>query len=410
MKKIISFILITVLTLTVLGQNKGTGLVNLTEKEKAELLRMQKEFKGAGASLLKSTLTSYGDASATKFDLREVNGVTAVRDQGVCGSCWAFSSNASLESNYALKNNAYVDFSEQSLLGCASAAGLEGDCILGGHPSIVFTWLLYNPDSFLEYEDDNPYMDNDITCTIPIVPANIHVVDAGIFLKYFANSRDDYISTVKELITGYGALSAAIQSNHPDFINHKGGNVITAKGDNLVDHAINVIGWDDSKNAWLIKNSWGTDWGDRGYAWVDYDALNLDQFMYVDTTGRDESNEATVEDIKDKVILNLADNLGANQEYQEIFVKIDDGAPFRFYMNKSGKLYHNYIPVSKGEHRIQVITKTLVKKKDKKVMIFGVLKGPLEIKGNVNYKLKYGKRIKDNIFNLEIERVKGKKK
>lgn len=389
------------------SQTVSTGLKKLTEEEKLSIEKKKKAFLGDGVKLFKSTLKSYGNPEAQKFDLRDLDAVTPIKDQGQCGSCWSFCALASIESNYALLNQTFIDLSEQSILGCTDIR--LGSCENGGHPLWVFDWLLNQPASFLQFEDNNPYKGNNNSCVYPVVKNDIKLLDAGIFYRNSAMSFEEYIATVKSMITTYGAIGAAVYSASPAFQQYSiNDDVITAKG-GYTDHVINVIGWDDNKQAWLIKNSWGTYWGHQGYGWIGYDALSIDEFMYAVVSGKDEIVVDPPLVTKDNVILNLIDNLGESQNYEEIFVKVDDNEVFRFYLNEKNKQYHNYIPLSKGEHKLQIITKSIIEKDDINTMIFGVLKGDINVQSNTNYKLKYGKVIQNNILNLEIEKVVKKK-
>lgn len=408
MKKLLSIILISFLAFSLNAQEKGKGFNDISKVEKVQLQKLKSEFTGAGGKLLKTMLKSYGDADASSFDLRKIKGVTPIKDQGRCGSCWAFSTLATIESSYALLNSSFVDLSEQSLIYCAPDE--LGSCE-GGHYYMAAIWLLTDEDSFLQHETDYPYDENNTKCpSNNIVRSNIGLTEAGFIERENFDSNQEFIQTVKLALTEFGALSAAVKTSGTSFMNYKGQGVINDSGSNLfLDHAINVIGWDDGKQAWLVKNSWGEYWGDKGYGWVGYNALGIDQFMLVETMGIDENNDKNKRDDDDqKVIFNLTDVLGKTQEYQEIYVKIDNDEPFRFYMNQKNKLYHNYIPVKKGKHKVQIVTKSVVKKNNKRAMIFGVLKGDMEFKGNRNYELKYGDLIKNNVFNLELERVKRK--
>jgi cathepsin L len=76
------------------------------------------------------------------------------------------------------------------------------------------------------------------------------------------------VNRIKKALCQYGPLSAAIRSTRA-FHAYTGG-IFDQKRPGRVNHAIVIVGWDDSKNAYLIKNSWGKDWGLNGYAWVDY--------------------------------------------------------------------------------------------------------------------------------------------
>jgi C1A family cysteine protease len=410
MKQLLFLISLIISFNSSIAQEFSTGLKPLSEQELKTLEEKRKAYMGAGEKLFKSTQNSYGNPQAKSFDLRNSNCVTPILNQGNCGSCWAFASIASIESNYALKNQQYIDLSEQSLLGCTE--GQLGNCELGGHPLLVFGWLLDDPNAFLQKETDNPYKEINNSCISPIVKTKIKLINAGVLQRENTPNFQTYIDEVKYLLTTYGALTVGIHAeNLTEFRNYKGNGVITTKTSIAQDHAVNVIGWDDDKQAWLIKNSWGTYWGDNGYGWVGYDALNINFFMFAETSGEDENNKQD-ESIngKEKLIFNLVDNLGKTQDYQEIFVKIGDGEPFRFYMNEKNKQYHNYIPVDKGKQRVQIITKSVVTKNNKKAMIFGVLNGELDFDKSMNYKLKYNEVIKDNIFNLEIEKVVNKSK
>lgn len=85
--------------------------------------------------------------------------VTPIKDQGGCGSCWAFAATGSLEGAYFLKGNTLTSFSEQQLVECSHAQGNEG--CNGGFPSYAFVYL---KDHYIETEDSYPYTGYDIKC------------------------------------------------------------------------------------------------------------------------------------------------------------------------------------------------------------------------------------------------------
>jgi len=407
MKKIVFALIAYLFIFNGFAQNYGTGLIPLTEFQKKQIEKSVKDFNGDGNYLVKATVKSVADPTAKKFDLRDYNAVTSIKNQGMCGSCWAFATLSAIESNYALKNGKHLDLAEQTMLSCAKV----GNCG-GSNPALVYVWLLEDTTAYLQNEKDNPYKEINTTnkevsvsCTYPIIKNNdVKVINFNGFFRDEASSKEEYIATVKEFLVEYGAVNCVLWSNNPEFQNYKGeNNVIKSKSDKI-DHAVNIIGWDDDKQAWLIKNSWGTLWGNNGFAWIDYDALPLDQFMFVETAGIDDNNKKPLEEKKKTdAIINISDVLGKKQEYQEIFVKIDDKEPFRFFMNQQGKLYHNYVPIAKGERKIQIITKSIVTKDDKRIMIFGMINTKLNVTGNKNYKLKYAKVIKNNVYELALE-------
>ena len=368
--------------------DKGRGFEIPTQEKIMKSKKLKANFMGAGNDLYEMTVQTYGDASASHFDLRDINGVTPVRDEGGCGSCWAFSAAAAIESNYALKNKKQIDLSEQGILGCSGA----GNCVFGGWYTQVFSWLMDDSTSYLTLENNFPYIGQDYcqtnTNSVDIKVTNYGMIDTG------------SVSAIKEALVKYGAVSAALYSNNADFIGYTTG-VIRGNNDSGPDHAITIIGWDDDLQAWLIKNSWSEYWGDKGYAWVGYDACNISYGSWVDLSAEDNASPETI--TENKIILNFIDELGKSQTYQDIYVKIDEQPPFHFYMNEQQKEYHNYVPVDKGSHKIQIITKSIIEKNGKNSMIFGVLKGDIEVDENKDYKLKYDKVIKNNVFNLSIK-------
>src|SRR5690606_18271938 len=389
MKKIILIITTLVFGLNY-AQNdqKGRGFNAPTKEEITQTQKLKSNFIGVGEDIYEITVTTYGDPTAPKFDLRDINGVASIKDQGACGSCWAFSAAAALESNYALKNSELIDLSEQGILGCSGA----GSCLYGGWYTDVFSWLMDDATASVTKESEFPYQGIDV-CQTETIPTNIKVTNFGLL-------SGSSTKEIKEALVKYGAVSAALYSNNLDFMGYSGG-VIRGNNDYMPDHAITITGWDDNKQAWLIKNSWGELWGEKGYGWIGYDSCSLSYVSWVDVSGSD--RPAPVEITENMAILNLVDQLGNTQAYQDIYVKIDDGQPFHFYMNEKNKQYQNHVPVQKGKHRIQIITKSIVEKNGKNSMIFGVLKGDIEINENKDYKLKYDKVIKDNVFNLKIE-------
>jgi len=369
-------------------QDKGKGFTPPTKEEVVVTKKLKANFIGAGASLYESTTKNFGDTNSKRFDLRTVNGVTKIKDQKNCGSCWAFSAAAALESNYALKNNEFIDISEQGILGCSGA----GSCSTGGWYTDVFAWLMDNVSAYVTTEDQFPYQAQDV-CKTNLTPIDLKVTNFGML-------QDGNISQIKEALTKYGAVSAALFSNNADFMNYKSG-VITGNNGNYPDHAIAIVGWDDDLQAWLIRNSWGEFWGDKGYAWVGYNACSISFGSWVDVSSKDNVQPEPV--TKDKAVINFIDQLAKAQAYQEIYVKIDENEPFRFYMNEQNKQYHNYVPVAKGKHKIQLITKSIVEKNGKNTMIFGILKGDLTVDQNKSYKIMYDSVLKNNVFNLKLK-------
>lgn len=229
-------------------------------------------------------------ANAGKLDLRDYHIITPVRAQA-CGNCWTYSSMGAYESNYLLthfKENytaddpnspANLNLAEQQMLSCSGA----GDCT-GGWMSGVFNWLETSKTS-LSRETANPDKGWSGPSCGNIVPAptnDYRVKD----WDFIADSDDNWavptVAQMKNAIVTHGAVTAAFIASSADFdaffTNYTDGVYNLPYNSNFCNtvscifHAITIVGWDDSKQAWLFKNSWGPGWGNNGYGWMGYNS------------------------------------------------------------------------------------------------------------------------------------------
>lgn len=225
-----------------------------------------------------NTGNKYGNPQQKSFDLRTIQGVTPVREQNTCGSCWSFTTVAVIESNIMLHSKGAspnnLDLSEQQVLDCSNG----GSC-WGGWYGTAFTWAKNNQVSFAN-EKDNPYKGADKSCTNSS-KTNFYLKD---FDRVTPSKAIANVADIKEAICQHGAVATAVNATKM-FLGYRSGIFDeNAKGD--INHAITIIGWDDAKHAWLLKNSWGSDWGDNGYMWIDYDSNLIGSYAYwVETSG-----------------------------------------------------------------------------------------------------------------------------
>ena len=200
------------------------------------------------------------------WDWRDHNGVTAIRNQGGCGSCWAFGAIGSFESLLLIKDSISSDLSEQHLVSCNTWGwGCNG----GWWPHD----MLVNPGGVLEA--DFPYLASDVPCGGPYdFPFQL-----GGWAYVDGDNQVPSVDKIKEAIQTYGPVCAAVYVG-TYFQSYTGGvfdkdessgNGFCGCGQpSQVNHAIVLIGWDDSKQAWLLRNSWGSGWGESGYMWIKY--------------------------------------------------------------------------------------------------------------------------------------------
>ena len=208
---------------------------------------------------------------AASFDWRTLNMVAPVRSQA-CGDCWEFTAMGAYEASYALRNNQLVDTSEQYVLNCANA----GDCG-GGWWMPVFDFLIRHGDA---READDPYTGNDHQRC----PTGLNTRFRASAWGFVANDQATIpaVADVKKALCEHGPLATAVFVD-PAFQAYTGGvfDEHTQRFD-WINHGVVIIGWDDAKKAWLIKNSWGPGWGEtggqgssKGFMWIAYNTNNI---------------------------------------------------------------------------------------------------------------------------------------
>jgi len=191
-------------------------------------------------------------AAARAFDWRALGKVTPIRNQGGCGSCWAFATLGAYEGSYLIRNNKTADGSEQQILNCSGV----GTCAGGWW---AFDFLVPTGTST---EVSYPYTANDLPCKSQIATP-FHAVTWG-YVKPDGSIPSQ--SETKQALCKYGPLSVAVT---PAFQAYTG-DIFNENDQGNINHGVTLIGWDDDKGAWLIKNSWGAGWGLAGYMWISY--------------------------------------------------------------------------------------------------------------------------------------------
>jgi len=217
--------------------------------------------------------TPVGDATCspgnTAWSWKEY--VEEPRSQGACGSCWAFATLSVFEAAERIVNNLGLDFSEQHIVDCAHATGFYGSdedagSCRGGYMHMVFDYL---EEEGAALEDKVPYQAKELTCN----PDNAtkHKVAAWGFVDQW--SKVPSTAKLKESICKHGPAAVAVHVNE-SFRMYAGG-VYDDNVDAQVNHAVVLVGWDDLRGAWLLRNSWGTWWGEDGYMWIKYGSNNV---------------------------------------------------------------------------------------------------------------------------------------
>jgi len=244
------------------------------------------EAHNAGQNGWKMAMNSFGDMTSVEFKARMASGlrakapragkakkmlgalnisalpasvdwttkgaVTPVKNQGQCGSCWAFSTTGALEGATFLATGKLLSLSEQELVDCSSSAGNQG--CNGGLMDNAFTWI--NSNGGLGSEAAYPYTGTDGTCH-----AATSVASVGSHTDVTPNSDTAMMTAIAQQ-----PVSIAVEADQSSFQFYSSGVMTAACGTNL-DHGVLAVGYgtDSGADYYKVKNSWGADWGMSGY-------------------------------------------------------------------------------------------------------------------------------------------------
>ena len=208
--------------------------------------------------------------------------VTPVKYQGLCGVCWAFTSAAVMESNFLIRKNWNLDLSEQHIIDCSEASQpvyrggqvvyvkrKAGSC-QGGWYGPVFDY--YKTHS-VALESQLPYQYRESTC-VASMTTKYKIVTWG-YVKSDGGMPE--VKAMKEALCKYGPIAACVKVT-PALQAYRSGifdEFADCSGEKDINHAITIVGWDDEKESYLVKNSWGPQWGEDGYVWIKYGCNNI---------------------------------------------------------------------------------------------------------------------------------------
>jgi cathepsin L len=212
----------------------------------------EKRSKNVELSLLHPVGTA-----ATAVNWTAKGAVTPVKDQGQCGSCWAFSTTGSTESAVWQKTGTLLSLSEQQLVDCSGAEGNQG--CNGGLMDYGFQYIMDNKG--IAAESAYPYTAKDGTCKT----GQTSVATITGYKDVPVNSQ-----TALETAVTQQPVSVAVEADQNSFQFYTSG-VMTAACGTALDHGVLAVGFDTDATGgdfWNVKNSWGATWGNNGYIWL----------------------------------------------------------------------------------------------------------------------------------------------
>lgn len=238
-----------------------TSVSDLTPEEKKRLLGLLPVPAGRETNV-EQMVPQPGLLFEPAFDWRAQGKVTGIRNQGSCGSCWAFAAVAQLESHMLIYDDRNEDLSEQNVIDCNSWGA---DCGGGWAGAAYATFL--NPGAVLEA--CVPYQArDDLSC-------RQNMCEKVAWITNYTGVSNN-VSLIKEAVLQgpvYTGLTVI-----DEFYDYTGGcfNGTTTASPN---HAVLIVGWDDNacagQGAWICKNSWGPGWGEDGFFHIKYGACNI---------------------------------------------------------------------------------------------------------------------------------------
>ncbi len=240
------------------GKTFEVGITSVSDKKIDELcgLKEPKDWRETGVFdggyQQEATLPA-------SYDLRALGKVSGIRNQGSCGSCWAFGTLASYEGAILFNGGANEDLSEQFLLDCNS----QGYSCNGG-------WWVFNElTNGAPKESCYPYVAYKQNCQTGCT--KYYPLSAWYYVG--SSSGVPSVTDIKNAIYTYGVVGVAVYVD--SYFQSYTSGVFNGSASGSVNHAVALVGWDDAGGYWIMKNSWGTGWGESGYMRIAYGSQQI---------------------------------------------------------------------------------------------------------------------------------------
>ncbi|KAL9235592.1 hypothetical protein vseg_010338 [Gypsophila vaccaria] len=218
-------------------------------------IRHHSMLQGHRGSSPKSFMYAKVDSVPTSVDWRKKGAVTPIKNQGQCGSCWAFSTIVAVEGINQIKTGKLVSLSEQELVDCDTK---QNQGCNGGLMPVAFDFIKKNGG--ITTEELYPYTAQDGTCDTSKMNAPKVSIDGHELVP--ENDEDALLKAAANQ-----PVSVAIDAGGQDMQFYSEG-VFTGECGTELDHGVAVVGYgttQDGTKYWIVRNSWGEEWGEKGY-------------------------------------------------------------------------------------------------------------------------------------------------
>jgi C1A family cysteine protease len=231
-------------------------------------------------------------ALPTQYDWREQNGVTPIKDQNPCGTCWIFGTTSVLESKALINEGVSYDFSEQSVALSSDRSWVylyddsDDPCMAGG-----WSWLA--AETFIrkgaKLESCSPYTPSTLSCDGSCLEDSCPGIKRVNGYRLVTNDGSQ-LDLIKQAIYSNGPVTGAFYySSTYLYYDPTFGYFYDCPTTSSTNHLISIVGWDDSiphmntqgTGAWIVKNSWGASWANSGYFYLAYKSSNLEEISYL---------------------------------------------------------------------------------------------------------------------------------
>jgi len=242
-----------------------TKFSDMTEDEFRSTILMSKVPQKTATNVRVSGVSVADPKAPATFDWRDHNAVTPVKDQGQCGSCWAFSATEAIESAWILKGHATpstINLAPQQIVDCDTIDGVQG--CNGGLTESAYDYIVQAGGQ--DPEVDYPYTAKNGVCKF--IAKDV----AAKISTYTAISKQE--SALATNLASIGPLSICLDAAH--WQDYQSGVMTNLQccppfGSCQMDHCVQLVGYNSTASTpyYIVRNSWNTDWGIAGYIWLE---------------------------------------------------------------------------------------------------------------------------------------------